>query len=138
MAMYVNGTLIVDSNAYAQAALGGLKTIQGTSIIGASSNSHYPKSVSSYQDSYNTIGSVAVARVPTQTGGLAANATVSGSDLRNYGSTGGLYTPFYPYVYSGSGTIAMYTTASGSWRVLQPCYWTTAGREVSLPVVRIS
>ena len=136
MAMYVNGTLIVDSSANAQPALGGLKTIQGNSIIGSSSNSHYPKSVSSYQDSYNTIGSVSVARVLLQSGGLAGNATVSGSNLRNYGSTSGMYIPFYPFV--SSSNIPMYSTASGSWRVLQPCYFSSTSSYISLPVVRIS
>jgi hypothetical protein len=135
MAMYVNGTLIVDSNANAQSALGGLKTIQGTSIIGSSSNSHYPKSVSSYQDSFNTVGSVSVNRVLLQSGGLAGNATVAASSIKTFGSTN-LYYPFYAGI--STSYINLYTSASGTWRVLQPCYYSSTNRYAALPVVRIS
>lgn len=136
MAMYVNGTLIVDSSANAQSALGGLKTIQGTSIIGSSSNGHYPKSVSSYQDSFNTVGSVAVQRVALQSGGFAGNATVAASSIKTAGSGTILYYPFYPLI--TTSYLNLYNSASGTWRVLQPCYNGSTGYYATLPVVRIS
>jgi len=136
MAMYVNGTLIVDSSANAQSALGGLKTIQGTSIIGSSSNGHYPKSVSSYQDSFNTVGSVAVQRVLLQAGGYAGNATVAASRIKNFGSGTTFYMPFYPSI--TTSFLNLYTAASGTWRILQPCYYSSTSRYATLPVVRIT